>query len=176
MNGRSLVDLLRVCFLTDLETHICTHAHVHIHECIKVHTGFHVQVAGSSLATGPNTAGRKVAVRLLTNAGPGEGGCVTSEAPDLMSNRPRATGQYCTAQKGRQANGTPLLKSALQKNVRLCRPACAVRYALLVCQDRRQTATPSALHVTLTWHVVSLKRSGYAREIFQLGSLIQVRS
>eukprot|EP00884_Botryococcus_braunii_P004615 jgi/Botrbrau1/14154/Bobra.182_3s0094.1 len=81
-----------------------------------------VKVAGNNLATGPNAGGRKVAVRLLTNAAPEEGGRVTWEGGDLSSNCPGPHGQF--------RGSTSLLKSALQKNVRLCRPEPAVRCAL----------------------------------------------
>jgi hypothetical protein len=77
------------------------------------------QVAANNLGAGPKAASRKLSIRLLTNAGPGEGGDVNWEAKDLASNLPSPDGRF--------RGGPSLLKSALQKNVRLCRVDSAVR-------------------------------------------------
>ena len=61
-------------------------------------------------------------LRLLTNVPPAAyRGDISWQAPGLQSNEPPADGRF---------RGTPsILKSALQKNVRLCRPGSAVRCA-----------------------------------------------
>ena len=59
----------------------------------------------------------KATMRMITNAEPGLGGPITWTAAELQSNA-----------GGRRFQGSPsLLKSTLQKNVRLCRAGSAVR-------------------------------------------------
>ena len=81
--------------------------------------------AGSSIALSrlPGAGDGKLGLQLLTNVPPAGGGAaVTWQAPGLLSNH--------SGPPGSQFRGSPaLLKSALQKNVRLCRPASAIRRA-----------------------------------------------
>ncbi|KAL3133249.1 hypothetical protein ABBQ38_007132 [Trebouxia sp. C0009 RCD-2024] len=77
-------------------------------------------VLHSPTATSPGSAKSKVTVQLQTNVAPGSEG-------DLARMTQTAPGAY----KG----SPPLLKSALQKNVRLCRAAAAVRCALQLMKD-----------------------------------------
>ena len=78
--------------------------------------------AASSIALSrlPGAGDGKLGLQLLTNVAPAGGNdAVTWQAPGLLSNHPPPDGQF---------QGSPsLLKSALQKNVRLCRPASAIR-------------------------------------------------
>ncbi len=83
--------------------------------------------ATSSIALSrlPGAGDGKLGLQLLTNVPPAGGGgggdnAVTWQAPGLLSNH--------SGPPGSQYRGSPaLLKSALQKNVRLCRPASAIR-------------------------------------------------
>ena len=91
--------------------------------------------ATSSIALSrlPGANDGKLGLQLLTNVAPAGGGggdAVTWQAPGLLSNH--------SGPPGSQYRGSPaLLKSALQKNVRLCRPASAIRQdaqSLLLCR------------------------------------------
>ena len=80
--------------------------------------------ATSSIALSklPGAGDGKLGLQLLTNVAPAAGGgdAVTWQAPGLLSNH--------SGPPGSQYRGSPaLLKSALQKNVRLCRPPSAIR-------------------------------------------------
>ena len=68
----------------------------------------------------PGGGDGKLGLQLLTNVPPAAGGdAVTWQSPGLLSNQPPPDGCF---------RGSPsLLKSALQKNVRLCRAGSAVR-------------------------------------------------
>ncbi|KAK9800311.1 hypothetical protein WJX73_000054 [Symbiochloris irregularis] len=80
------------------------------------------QVSGTALGL---AAGGKVTMRLITSEPPAAGGAVTWGNTDLQSNV-----------GGRTFKGSPsLLKSALQKNVRLGRAGSAVRCALQLLKD-----------------------------------------
>lgn len=79
---------------------------------------------GASLARGSPAA----TVVLQTNVPPGAGGTVSPDDVKLRSN-------CVVPPEGAWRGGTPVLKSALQKNVRLRRAPCAVRCAVQLLKD-----------------------------------------